>query len=305
MPVELQANSIFASYRVGRIVGEGGMGAVYEARRLADDAPVALKVVLGEHASNAAFLARFEREGRLAASLTHPHLVPILEAGAVGGTPFLAMAFVDGVDLHTAVVERDGLHPLTAARIVVQIGSALDAANAEGLVHRDVKPGNVLLERRAGKVHAYLADFGLSKHAESTSGLTATGQWVGSVDYAAPEQVQAQPVDGRTDVYALACVLHWALTARVPYPRDRDVDKLMAHLSGPPPMPSERADVPEAFDAVIARGMALRPEDRFQSAGDFGEAALVAAATAGPEPPDPIAFPAEPRAVDGDAPTAA
>lgn len=306
MAVELQPNSTFASYRVERIVGEGGMGAVYEARRLSDGAPVALKVVLGEHAQNAGFLARFEREGRLAAQLTHPHLVPIHEAGTEDGTPFLAMAFIDGVDLYAAVVEREGLHPATAATIVSQVGLALDAANVEGLVHRDVKPGNVLLERRPGVVHAYLTDFGLSKHVASTSGITATGQWVGTVDYAAPEQVQAQDVDARTDVYALGCVLYWTLTGRVPYPRDRDVDKLVAHLSGSPPKPSEAAgEVPEAFDAVVAKAMSVRPQDRYQSAGELGAAALDAARDAGPEPADPVPFPAAARSVDGDAPTAA
>ena len=279
------------------------MGAVYEARRGADDTPVALKLVLDQHARNAVFLARFEREGRLASQISHDHLVPIYEAGTEDGVPFLAMAFVDGVDLDAAIVERARLHPAAAARIVAQVASALDAAHAEGLVHRDVKPGNVLLERRDHGVHAYLTDFGLSKSADSTSGLTATGQWVGTVDYAAPEQVQSQRVDARTDVYALGCVLYRALTGSVPYPRDRDVDKLVAHLSGPPPEPAA-ADVPEAFNAVVATAMALRPEDRFQSAGELGQAALAAARDAGPEPPDAVPFPAARRVVDSDAPTA-
>jgi serine/threonine protein kinase len=305
MAVELAPNSTFASYRIERLVGRGGMGAVYEARRLSDGAPVALKLVLDEHARNARFLARFEREGRLAARIVHPHMVQLHEAGTSEGVPFLAMAYVDGIDLDAAIVESDGLHPATAARIVSQVGSALDAAHAEGLVHRDVKPGNILLERRDDAVHSYLTDFGLSKHVESTSGLTGTGQWVGTVDYAAPEQVQAQEVDARTDVYALGCVLYRALTGDVPYPRERDVDKLVAHLSGPPPKVTAATDAPAGFDAVVARAMAIRPDDRFQSAGAFAQAALDAARDAGPEPSDPISFPAAPGVIDGDAPTAA
>src|SRR6266511_6112213 len=306
MTVELAPNSTFASYRIERLIGRGGMGAVYRARRSSDDAPVALKVVLDEHAQNPRFLARFEREGRLASQLTHPHLVPIYEAGTDDGVPFLAMAFVDGVDLLAAVEERERLHPVTAAGIVSQVGSALDAAHANGLVHRDVQPGNILLEPRSHAVNAYLTDFGLSKHVESKSGLTGTGQWVGTVDYAAPEQVQAQDTDARTDVYALGCVLYRALTGSVPYPRERDVDKLVAHLSGPPPKVSTSATgVPAAFDEVVATAMATRPEDRFQSAGALGDAALDAARLAGREPPDPVPFPAaSSAAVEGEAPTA-
>ena len=305
MPGELALNSTFASYKIERLVGRGGMGAVYEARRLSDDAPVALKLVLGEHAQNARFLARFEREGRLASRLTHPHLVPLYEAGTENGVPFLAMAYVEGTDLYAAVVERERLHPVTVARIVSQVGSALDAAHAEGLVHRDVKPGNILLERRRDEIHAYLTDFGLSKHVESTSGVTGTGQWVGTVDYAAPEQVQAQDTDARTDVYALGCVLYRALAGSVPYPRDRDVDKLVAHLSDPPPkVTAAVTGVPAAFDAVVAKAMAVRQQDRFQSAGELGEAALDAARDAAPEPANPVPFPVAARDVDTDAPTA-
>ena len=305
MAVEPAPNSTFASYRIERLVGRGGMGAVYQARRLSDEAPVALKIVLDEHARNARFLARFEREGRLAAQLTHSHLVPVYEAGIEEGVPFLAMAYVEGVDLYSAVVERERLHPVTTARIVSEVGSALDTAHSVGLVHRDVKPGNILLERRDDGVRAFLTDFGLSKHVESTSGLTGTGQWVGTIDYAAPEQVQAQETDARTDVYALGCVLYWALAGSVPYPRDRDVDKLLAHLTGPPPKVTALTGVPAAFDAVVEKAMAKRPEDRYQSAGELGDAALDAARKAGPEPANPIPFPAAPGVADGDARTAA
>jgi len=305
MAVEPQPNSTFASYRVERLVGRGGMGAVYRAARLDDGAPVALKLVIGAHAADRRFLARFEREGRLASALEHPHLVRVYEAGTWEDVPFLAMEYVEGVDLEGVLASVGRLHPATAARIIAQVASGLDAAHERDLVHRDVKPGNVLLERREGGAHAYVADFGLSKHVDSTSGLTATGQWVGTVDYAAPEQVQSEATDARTDVYALGCVLYETLTGEVPYPREREVDKLVARLGGPPPRPSETgAEVPGSFDEIVARAMALRPEDRFPTAGELGEAALRASLDAGPEPPDPIPFGVE-RTVDGDAPTAA
>jgi serine/threonine protein kinase len=305
MAAELKPSSQFAGYRVERLVGRGGMGSVYRAVRLEDDAPVALKVVLSSHAQNPRFLARFAREGRLASALDHPHLVRVYEAGTEEGVPFLAMAFVEGVDLDGVIAESGALHPAAAARITAQVASGLDAAHERGLVHRDVKPQNVLLERRASGAHAYLADFGLSKHVESTSGVTGTGQWVGTVEYAAPEQVQAEPTDSRTVVYSLGCVLYKALTGSVPYPRDRDVDAMLAHITGPPPKVTDiTAEAPGEFDPVIRRAMAGRPEDRYQSAGELGEAAVEAAREAGPEPADAIAFPAPGRAVDSDAPTA-
>jgi serine/threonine protein kinase len=305
MAVDPQPNSTFASYRVERLVGRGGMGAVYRAARLDDGAPVALKLVTGAHAADKRFLARFEREGRLASALEHPHLVRVYEAGTWDDVPFLAMAYVDGVDLEGVLASVGRLHPATSARITAQVASGLDAAHERELVHRDVKPGNVLLERRDEGAHAYVADFGLSKHVDSTSGLTATGQWVGTVDYAAPEQVQSEATDARTDVYALGCVLYEMLAGAVPYPREREVDKLVARLGGPPPRPSETdAEIPEQFDEIVARAMALRPADRFSTAGELGDAALRASVDAGPEPPDPIPFGAE-RTVDGDAPTAA
>jgi serine/threonine protein kinase len=305
MTVELSPSSTFAGYRVDRLIGRGGMGAVYAATRVSDGAPVALKLVLSEHASNARFLRRFEREGRLASTLQHPNLVRVLEARREGDVAFLAMDFVEGIDLHGALAEFGPLHPVTAAGIAAQVASALDAAHAEGLVHRDVKPGNVLLERREQGPHAYLTDFGLSRHADSKSGITGTGQWVGTVSYAAPEQVQAAEVDGRTDVYALGCVLHEMLTGEVPYPRDREVDKLIAHVTEPPPRVTDRgAGVPEAFDAVVSTAMAKSPEERFQTAGELGQAARDAAREAGPEPPDPIPFPSAQPGVDSDAPTA-
>jgi serine/threonine protein kinase len=300
----LEANSVFAGYRVERLIGKGGMGTVYRAARIADGTVVALKLVSGERVGDPQFLHRFEREGRLAATLDQAHLVRVLEFGSHEGVPFLAMAFIEGIDLEYVLASQGALHPVTAVTVVEQVASALDAAHERGLVHRDVKPGNVLLARRTPGVHAYLTDFGLTKHVDSTSGLTKTSQWIGTVDYAAPEQIQAAEVDARTDVYALGCLLYEALTGSVPYPGERDVDKLVAHTGGSPPSASEHAPaVPADLDPVIARAMALRPEDRFQSAGELGGAAREAAAVAGPEPSRPIRFPAKARAVDSDAPT--
>jgi serine/threonine protein kinase len=306
MSDQLEPSSTFAGYRIERLIGRGGMGAVYRARRIEDDAPVALKLVLAEHGQNASFLARFEREGRLASRLSHPHLVAVHEAGAWEGIPFLAMTFVEGIDLEYVLGAQGPLHPVTAARITAEVGSALDAAHAEGLVHRDVKPGNILLEPRDGAAHAYLSDFGLSRHADSASGLTKTGHWIGTIDYAAPEQLQSQEIDARTDVYALGCVLYETLTGSVPYPHSRDVDKLMAHAGGRPPAPSERApQAPDQLDAIVRRAMATRPGERFQSAGELGREAVRAAASAGPEPDEPIRFPAPGAGdIDSGAPTA-
>ncbi len=297
--------SDFGGYRVEQLIGRGGMGAVLRATRLSDGAPVALKLVLGERSAEVSFKSRFEREGRLASSFDNPHLVPVLEVGSHDETPFLAMAYVDGVDLEAVLATSGALHPVTAANVVAQVADGLDELHAAGLVHRDVKPGNVLLEDRPEGVHALLTDFGLSKHVDSMSGLTKTGQWVGTTDYAAPEQVQARETGPHTDVYALGCVLCEVLTGVVPYPHEREVDRLMAHVIGTPPDVTGRApDVPEAFDEVVATAMAQVPADRYPSAGALGRAAQAAAESAGPEPSEPISFPAERPSVDSDAPTA-
>ena len=305
MPVELTPSSTFAGYRIERELGRGGMGVVYRAVRLADRKSVALKVVSAERAADARFRRRFEREGRLAAGLDHPHLVPLYDVGVRDGTPYLAMAFIDGVDLETLLAERGPLHPRFAAAVISQVASALDAAHATGLVHRDVKPGNVLLQPRQDGVHAYLTDFGLAKQVDSQSGLTRTGHWVGTLDYAAPEQFQAEATDHRTDVYALGCVLHETLAGSIPYPRSRDVDKMTAHIAGPPPPASEvNPAVPEAFDAVVRKAMARLPDDRYQSAGQLARAALEAAQGSGQGPADPIGLTPRSHPVDSDAPTA-
>ncbi len=185
------------------------------------------------------------------------------------------MRYVAGDDLRTLVRRETRLRPARAARIVAQVGAALDAAHAAGLVHRDVKPANVLL---GPDEHAYLTDFGLTKHVLSEPGPTRNGHWVGTLDFVAPEQIRGERVDARADVYGLGCLLHYALTGRPPFARDTDEAKLWAHLSEPPPRPSEAApDVPPELDAVVARALAKSPDERYPSAGDLGRAALAAA----------------------------
>ena len=251
------------------------MGVVYRATQLDLDRPVALKLIAPQLAEDPAFRERFVRESRIAAAIDHPHVIPIYYAGEQDGALYLAMRYVDGEDLR-AIVRRDGrLEPHRAARIVSQLGGALDAAHARGLVHRDVKPANVLL---AGDDHAYLTDFGLSKRVLDTAGLSRSGQWVGTLGYVAPEQIRGQRVDARTDVFALGCVLFFALSGATPFQRESDEATLWAHLNDPPePVDVLAPGVPAAFGPVLDRALAKDPDERFPSAGDLGRAARGAA----------------------------
>ena len=281
----MQPGVVFAGHRIDRLLGSGGMGQVYLAEESGSGRRVALKLLPAALAGDERFRARFERESRLAASLSHPHVVPVHATGDEGDTLWMSLGFVDGPDLAAVIAERGPLHPGDAALIVSQVAGGLDAAAAKGLVHRDVKPGNVFVEAADGRPHAFLGDFGLSKATDSQSGLTGTGMFLGTIHYAAPEQIQAEPVDATVDVYALGAVLYKALTGEVPFPRNRDVDVAMAHITEPPPRPSESAEgCPPAFDEVVATAMAKEPGDRFASAGELGQAALAAAEPAGPAP---------------------
>ena len=254
------------------------MGVVYLAEQVRLRRLVALKLIVPELAEDEDFRRRFERESQLAASLDHPNVIPVYEAGEADGALFISMRFVDGDDLR-ALIRREGrLAPERAAGLIAQLGSALDAAHGRGLVHRDVKPANVLVTGEPGSEHAYLTDFGLTKHVSSSSGITHSGQWVGTLDYVAPEQIAGGALDARVDVYSLGCVLFEALTGQVPYPRDSDVAKMYAHLHDPPkPVSGLTPGVPGDFDGVIERALAKEPDDRFPSAGDLGRAALASA----------------------------
>jgi serine/threonine-protein kinase len=274
----------FGQYRIESLLGRGGMGAVYVATDERLERRVALKLLSPELAAQATFRERFISESRTAASLDHPHIIPIYEAGEVEGQLFIAMRYVQGVDLDALLRREGALAPARSVRIVAQIGDALDAAHRAGLIHRDVKPGNILLgATSAGEDHAYLSDFGLTKQAAYGAGVTRTGQVVGTVDYVAPEQIEGHQIDRRVDIYSLGCVLFESLTGAPPFRRESEVAVLYAHVhSELPSAQSVRPELPEALDAVLAKAMAKDPELRFETAGDLGRAA--AAALAGTRP---------------------
>jgi len=282
---DLDLGSEFAGHVVEGVLGRGGMGDVYLAVRQEDGRPVALKLLPAELAGQETYRLRFARESRLAATLSHPHLVPVLGSGEQDGTLWIAMELVEGEDLGSVLAGGAAIHPGHAAGIVAQVGDGLDAAAAAGLVHRDVKPANVFIAARDGSPHAYLGDFGLTKATDSQSGITAPGKFLGTIGYAAPEQIQGEQVGPGTDVYALGALLYRALSGVLPFPRPRAVAVAMAHLTQPPPRPSESGPgCPEELDQVVATAMAKEPADRYESAGELGRAALAAAAAAG-EPP--------------------
>ena len=221
------------------------------------------------------FRERFARESRIAAHLEHPNVVPVYAAGEEQGQLFIAMRYVEGTDLQ-ALLRGGAIDHARGAAIVAQVAEALDAAHARGLVHRDVKPANVLVTQAGSVEHAYLTDFGLTRESTAVDGLTRAGQWVGTLAYVAPEQIRAEPVDARADVYALGAVLYQCLTGELPYAVETELEALAAHLDMPPPVPSGRG-APRVFDRVIARAMSKDPVQRYRSAGDLGRAALAAA----------------------------
>jgi Protein kinase domain len=274
----LQAGTIVAGYRLERKVGGGGMGVVWRARDLTLERPVALKLIRPDVAADRGFRERFTREAKLAASLDHAHVLPVYEAGEADGELYLAMRLVEGYDLATLLLAEGRLEAGRATRLLAQVALALDAAHAAGLVHRDVKPANILIATQDGEEHAYLSDFGLTIQVSAGDRLTAAGLFIGTVNYAAPEQLRGERVDARTDVYALGCVLYQCLTGEVPYPRDSDTAALLAHLSDPVPRMSERGVGPAGgYDAIVARALAKTPGDRYQSAGELGRMAVIAA----------------------------
>ncbi|MEA2249612.1 MAG: hypothetical protein QOH46_4141 [Solirubrobacteraceae bacterium] len=250
------------------------MGVIYRATELRLGRPVALKLIAAAGASDPALRERFEREARLTASIDHPNVIPVYAAGEEDGHLYLVMRYVPGTDLH-ALLRREGrLAPARAARVVAQVADALDAAHAAGLVHRDVKPANVLI---AGE-HVYLSDFGITRIEATDTRITESGGWVGTVDYMAPEHLRDDATDARSDVYALGCVLYTTLTGTPPFRRPTVAATITAHLHEAAPRPSATPGVPAAFDAVVARALAKDPSDRHPSAGDLGRAALAAVA---------------------------
>jgi serine/threonine-protein kinase len=259
-----------AGYVLQRLVGVGGMAAVYQARDERLGRVVALKLLAGDEAVR----VRFVREARAVAAVDHPHIIPVYAAGEADGMQFIAMRFVAGDTLQGVIAANGALSPRRAAAFTSPVASALDAAHAAGLVHRDVKPGNILVDaRRGGPEHAYLTDFGIARAMLSAGTLTVAGQFLGTPDYAPPEQVNGQPVDGRADQYALGCVAFEMLSGTVPFKREMPIAVLYAHLSTPPPrLTSIRNDLPPAVDDVLARAMAKSPDERYPSCADFADA---------------------------------
>ena len=274
---ELRIGSTFAGHRIDAVAGSGGMGVVYRATDLTLDRPVALKVLAPGLARDRVFRARFERECRLAAALDHPNVVPIFHAGVERGALYLTMRYVEGTDLRALLAEERRLEPARAVAIIAQVAAALTAAHRRGLVHRDVKPANVLLATREGREHAFLTDFGITMDRSGPTDLTKTGFAVGTADYMSPEQARGADVDSRADIYALGCVLYRALTGAVVYDKDSDVDKLWAHIHEPPPALTDlRPELPEALGDAVERALAKIPGDRQQTAGELAHEALAA-----------------------------
>jgi len=268
---EERIGSEVAGFRIVSVLGQGGMGTVYLAEQTSPRRKVVIKLLRPDLSKDATFRQRFVHESEAAASTEHPNIVPIYAAGEADGVLYIAMRYVEGDDLRKLISRHGALPPDRAIEIVSQVAAALDAAHARGLVHRDVKPGNILLDKGG---NAYLSDFGLIKRSEVETGLTKTGQFMGSIEYCAPEQIRGEEVDGRADVYSLACVLYESIAGRPPFKRDTEVATLYAHLEQPPPSlpPGSPVSVQE-LDGVIAKAMAKRPADRHPTAGAFARAA--------------------------------
>jgi CheY-like chemotaxis protein/tRNA A-37 threonylcarbamoyl transferase component Bud32 len=279
-PADPRLGTEIAGYRIEERIGRGGMGVVYRAQHMNLQRRAAIKIIAPEFADTKGFRSRFIREARIAAALQHPNIVTVYDAGQAGQTLYIAMQFIRGSDLAKILNEEGRLRPYRAIDVCRQVASALDAAHGMALIHRDVKPGNVLIEGR----RAYLTDFGLTKRSGGTkSGLTQAGELVGTIHYVAPEQIEGGEVDARTDVYSLACLLFHCLTGHVPFERETDVAVIYAHLSETPPKLTDvRPELPAGLDAVIAKGLDKSPDRRFQSCSDLMSAARVVIDAAGP-----------------------
>ncbi|MEJ3656583.1 protein kinase [Actinomycetes bacterium KLBMP 9759] len=275
-----------AGYRIEALIGHGGAGVVYRATQMRLQRPAAVKLLAPGLASDTEFRLRFEREARLAARLEHPHIVPIYDSGFADGVLYMTMRYIDGPNLATTIDDSGPMQPHQVCELLIGIAEALDTAHHAGLVHRDVKPANVLLAasgRSTGGHHAYLCDFGIARHAAGGSTLTAAGQLMGALSYCAPEQLQGQHVDGRTDQYALACVAYFCLTGLAPFAAGEPAAVMFAHIfTSPPPASIHNPELPPAVDVVIARALAKQPTDRFGDCITFIHALAAAASPAAP-----------------------
>jgi ABC-type oligopeptide transport system substrate-binding subunit/tRNA A-37 threonylcarbamoyl transferase component Bud32 len=277
MRFTLPSGTVLAGFRVQALVGEGAMGAVYVAEDLAAGRRVALKLLAPELARDERFRQRFLRESSIAAGLEHPNVVPIVTSGEEDGVLYLVMAYIEGADLRELLRREGRLEPKRALAIVRQVADALDKAHASGLVHRDVKPGNILVTAAQDGERAYVCDFGLARHVSSVSSLTGERGFVGTIDYVPPEQIEGGQIDGRTDVYSLGCVLYECLAGVRPFDRESELSVVFAHLNEPPPRLSDvRPDLPEAFDGVFATALAKSPNERYATCGELAKAAAAA-----------------------------
>ncbi len=270
-----EIGSEFAGYRIDALIGRGGMGEVYRAWNPRLETRLALKLLGPEFADNDLFRERFIREARAAASLDHPNVIPVFDVSESEGIPYIAMRYVEGSDLKTMIEAQGALGLERTLELLAPIAGALDLAHSYGLIHRDVKPANILVEAASGSKPetVYLSDFGVAKTGLS-KGLTKANEFVGTIEYVAPEQISGKPIDGRADIYALGCILYECLTGEVPFERDSAVSLMYAHLESPPPRPSEREPtLPPELDEVIQTALAKAPDDRYATG-----ATLIAAA---------------------------
>jgi serine/threonine-protein kinase len=284
----------YAGYLLRAVVGRGGMSVVFQAENPRLGSVIALKVLAPELATNDVFRARFLEESRIAASLNHPNVIPIYDVGSHDGLLYIAMRYVTGTDLRALLKKQAPIPPAYAVFLVGQAARALDTAHRKGLVHRDVKPGNLLIQQGVDgdPDHVYLSDFGITKYALSRSGLTKTGELLGTLDYVSPEQIQETFVDGKADLYSLGCVLYECLTGRVPFQKDRDVAIIWAHVEEMPQMPSVlQPELPAGIDDVFSRVMAKKPAERYASCREFVDQARAALGSAAAAPARSVAAP--------------
>ena len=261
-------------YRLDARIARGGMGVVYHAEHVGLERQAVVKLIAPDFSEDATYRTRFEHEARAAAALDHPNVIPIYDFDESNGQLYIAMRLVEGTDLARLLVSEGRLAPARAARLIAQAAAGLDAAHARGLVHRDVKPANLLIETRGDDEHVFVTDFGLIRAASvSQSGLTRHGGVVGTIDYIAPEQIADDPVDGRADVYGLGCVLYQTLSGEIPFPRGSEFSKMNAHVNDPPPDFTD-PELERSFGSLVKWAMAKRPDDRPASAGALGRAAL-------------------------------